>query len=59
VIVSGEAHLRRCLKSYTADYNQVRTHIDLRKNTPKSRQVHQVGSIIALPVSADYITTTS
>jgi transposase InsO family protein len=33
--VSGEAHLRRVLKTYAAYYNEVRTHFSLGKDAPK------------------------
>ena len=39
VIVLGEAHLRRTLKSYAAYYNSVRTHRSLHKDAPASRPV--------------------
>src|SRR5580658_3380739 len=32
--VSGEAHLRRVLKTYAAYYNEVRTHLSLGKDAP-------------------------
>jgi hypothetical protein len=38
VIVLGEAHLRRILKSYARYYNGVRTHRSLNKDTPDSRR---------------------
>src|SRR5467141_374561 len=45
VIVLGEAHLRRILKSY-ADYdNGVRTHRSLNKDAPISRSVQRTGVI--------------
>ena len=37
VIVLGEAHLRRVLKSYANYYNSVRTHRSLNKGAPVSR----------------------
>ncbi len=36
IIVLGEAHLRRILKSYAGYYNGVRTHRSLNKDTPDS-----------------------
>ena len=50
VIVFGEAHLRRILKSYAAYYNQVRTHLALDKDTPDFRRAQLLGDITALPV---------
>jgi transposase InsO family protein len=37
MIVLGEAHLRRILKSYARYYNGVRTHRSLNKDAPVSR----------------------
>jgi transposase InsO family protein len=45
IIVLGEAHLRRILKSYADYYNSVRTHRSLDKDTPVSRPVQRAGSI--------------
>ena len=50
MIVFGEAHLRRTLKSYASYYNEVRTHLSLNKDSPDFRRVQPVGSIAALPV---------
>ena len=45
VIVLGEAHLRRILKSYAGYYNSVRTHRSLNKDAPVSRHVQRIGVI--------------
>src|SRR6185503_19303305 len=45
VIVLGEAHLRRILKSSARYYNGVRTHRSLNKDTPDSRPVQRSGLI--------------
>jgi hypothetical protein len=45
VIVLGEAHLRRILKSYARYYNGVRTHRSPNKATPDSRPVQRSGLI--------------
>ena len=45
VIVSGEAHMRRILKSYARYYNGVRTHRSLNKDAPVSRPVQRSGFI--------------
>jgi transposase InsO family protein len=45
VIVLGEAHLRRTLKSYAAYCNRVRTHRSLHKDAPASRPVQRSGVI--------------
>jgi transposase InsO family protein len=43
VILLGEAHLRRILKSYADYYNSVRTHRSLHKDAPVSRPVQRIG----------------
>jgi transposase InsO family protein len=50
VIVLGEAHLRRILKSYADYYNSVRTHRSLHKDAPISRSIHQTGIIDSNPI---------
>src|SRR5712692_9621749 len=45
VIVLGEAHLRRILRSYARYYNDIRTHQSLNKDAPVSRPVQRIGSI--------------
>src|SRR5213594_1397507 len=51
VIVLGEGHLRRILKSYLEYYHRSRTHLGLAKDTPKPRAVQppEMGDIIELP----------
>jgi len=50
IIVLGEEHLRRVLKSYARYYNDVRTHRSLDKDAPVSRPIRQTGSIKSLPI---------
>src|SRR3981189_65704 len=45
IIVVGEMHLRRVLKSYADYYNSVRTHRSLNKDAPVSRPVQRTGVI--------------
>src|SRR5258706_15312787 len=45
MIVLGEVHLRRILKSYAHYYNGVRTHRSLNKDAPVSRSVQRTGII--------------
>jgi len=45
IIVPGEAHLRRTLKSHAKYYNRVRTHRSLNKDAPGSRPVQRTGVI--------------
>jgi Integrase core domain/AIPR protein len=50
IIVLGEAHLRRILKSYARYYNETRTHLALDKDVPLSRTVKRAGRILCRPV---------
>jgi hypothetical protein len=45
IIVLGEMHLHRVLKSYADYYNCVRTHRSLNKDAPVTRQIQRIGSI--------------
>jgi transposase InsO family protein len=45
IIVFGEAHLRRTLRSYGCYYNDIRTHRSLNKDAPISRPVQRTGII--------------
>ncbi len=50
LLVFGEADLRRVLKRYASYYNEVRTHLSLNKDAPKSRRSQRIGGIVAIPV---------
>jgi transposase InsO family protein len=50
IIVLGEAHLRRILKSYARYYNETRTHLALDKDAPVSRPVQRTGVVRSLAV---------
>jgi transposase InsO family protein len=45
MLVLGETHLRRILKSYARYYNETRTHRSLEKDAPLSRPVQRIGRI--------------
>jgi transposase InsO family protein len=45
VVILGEAHLRRILKSYAEYYNGVRTHRTMNKDAPVSRPIQRSGAI--------------
>jgi transposase InsO family protein len=47
IVVLGETHLRRVLKSYATYYNEVRTHRSLDKDAPLSRPVQRSGTIMS------------
>ena len=50
VIVLGERHLHRILKSYFAYYHRSRTHLSLGKDAPEPRPIHppSMGEIVEL-----------
>jgi transposase InsO family protein len=50
VVVFGEAHLRRILKTYAFYYNGARTHLSLDKDAPNYRRSQTAGQIVAIPV---------
>ena len=45
IVVLGEAHLRRILRSYARYYNDIRTHRSLDKDAPTYRSVERTGNI--------------
>src|ERR1700719_3118117 len=50
IVVLGEAHLRRILKSYARYYNETRTHLALDKDAPASRPVQRTGVVRSLAI---------
>src|SRR5258705_61179 len=50
VVVFGEQHLRHLLNSYQKYYNEVRTHLSLKKDAPLRREVQRVGRVLPVPV---------
>ena len=50
VVVFGERHLRHLLTAYQKYYNEVRTHLSLRKDAPVRREVRRTGRIAPIPV---------
>jgi hypothetical protein len=57
IIVLGEAHLRRILKSY-ADYNGIRTHRSLNKDAPVIAKFSESEASNHTLFLADFTTTT-
>jgi hypothetical protein len=51
VIVLGEKHLRRILRSYFEYYLEWRTHLSLDKDTPSTRAVQppKLGTVLEIP----------
>src|SRR5712691_7015335 len=52
ILIFGESHLRRVLASYTAYYNQARTHLALQKDAPLHRAVQRSDVIVTIPILA-------
>jgi transposase InsO family protein len=50
IIVLGEGHLRRILKSSARYYNETRTHLALDKDAPASRPVQRAGVVRSLAI---------
>lgn len=50
LVVFGEEHLRRILRSYARYYNEVRTHRSLQKDSPVSRPIQAIGRIVSHPL---------
>src|SRR6202171_49437 len=50
IIVLGEMHLRRVLKSYARYFNNVRTHRSLNKDAPVTRPIQRTGVITSNPI---------
>jgi hypothetical protein len=50
VVILGEDHLRRVLKSYADYYSGFRTHLSLGKDAPTRRPIQQLGHLVAKPV---------
>jgi Integrase core domain len=50
MVVLGEAHSRRVLKSYTRYYNESRIHRSLSKDAPFPRAIERLGVITSRPV---------
>ncbi len=50
LIVLGESHLRRILRSYAHYYNEIRTHRSLEKDAPLRRAVQRIGLVKSQPI---------
>jgi transposase InsO family protein len=50
ILIFDEAHLRQVLRTYTAYYNRVRTHLSLEKDAPLIRPVQRFGDIASRPI---------
>jgi hypothetical protein len=60
VIVFSERHLRHLLSSYEQYYNELRTHLSLKKDAPIPRDVQRAGRVLPSGQSwVDYITDMS
>jgi transposase InsO family protein len=50
LIVFNAKHLRRILGKYATYYNEVRTHVSLEKDAPRTRAIERFGDIVAYPI---------
>ena len=50
VLIFGEQRLRQILTLYSRYYNEARTHLGLRKDTPRPKPVQRTGTIVATPI---------
>jgi transposase InsO family protein len=50
IVIFGEAHLRRIPAVYAGYYNEHRTHLSLKKDSPRHRPVQRVGELAAQPI---------
>ena len=50
IVVWGEGHLRRILRTYARYYNDIRTHRSLDKDAPAFRPIQRIGDIAACPI---------
>src|SRR5262249_14292015 len=53
--VFGERHLRHLPTAYQKYYNEVRTHLSLRKDTPVRREVRRTGRIVLGGLHHQYV----
>ena len=58
VLIFSEGHLRRVLTSYSAYYNETRTHLGLSKDAPRGEPSSGPGQLLPYQFSADYIIVT-
>jgi transposase InsO family protein len=59
LVVFDEAQLHRVLKNYASHYNQVRTHLSLKKNAPDFRSPQSTALSHQYQSSAGFIINTS
>jgi hypothetical protein len=50
LIVFNAEHLRRILAKYATYYNEMRTHVSLGKDAPRTRPIERFGDIISRPI---------
>jgi len=50
VVIFGEQHLRHLLNAYQQYYNESRTYLSLKKDTPIPCDAQSVGHVRALPI---------
>jgi transposase InsO family protein len=50
LIAFNADHLRRILVRYATYYNEMRTHVSLRKDAPHTRLIERIGEVVAHPM---------
>jgi transposase InsO family protein len=50
LIAFNAEHLRRILAKYATYYNELRTHVSLRKDAPRTRPIERFGDVVAHPI---------
>jgi hypothetical protein len=50
MVIVGDDHLRKILKSYATYYDGLRTHLSLGKDTPAHRPIQRLGLIVTRPI---------
>jgi Integrase core domain len=50
LIAFNADHLRRLLVKTTTYYNEMRTHVSLGKDAPRTRLIERIGEVVAHPI---------
>jgi transposase InsO family protein len=50
LIAFNADHLRRILVGYATYYNEIRTHVSLGKDAPRTRLIERIGDVVAHPI---------
>ena len=50
LIAFNAEHLRRIPVRYATYYNEMRTHVSLGKDAPRTRLIERIGEVVACPI---------